>query len=259
MTKDSVYNKISFKEITSAQHPTVLHLAKLQKSKPYRYEQKSVVLEGKNAIFELAQKIKPTRILTSCKDDIPQSVCAGEYIFTTEQVIEKISTVMQPETVLAEFPMPSFHIFSQEKRVIALDGLQDPGNLGTIIRTALALGWEGVFLIDPCCDPFNDKALRASKGAAFTFPMQKGSWQELEQLCKEQHFTLCLADLEGERPEAFKKEEKLMLVFGNETHGVQQSHNSHAKVTIPMKMGAIESLNVAQAASILLYTLRGDE
>jgi RNA methyltransferase, TrmH family len=259
MTKDSPFPHIPFKEITSAQHPIVLHLVKLQKSKAYRYEQKSVVLEGKNAILELAHKIKPLRVLTSCKESFPPHLVAHEYLFVTPQIIEKISSVLQPETFLAEFPLPQFHTFSKEKRLVALDNVQDPGNLGTIIRTALALGWEGVFLIDSCCDPFNDKALRASKGAAFTLPLQKGSWKDLETLCKTNKLTLCLADLKGEKPEALKKEEKLVLVFGNESHGLQEGQGEYVKVTIPMKKGAIESLNVAQAASILLYTLRGDE
>jgi TrmH family RNA methyltransferase len=71
-------------------------------------------------------------------------------------------------------------------RVLVLDGVQDPGNLGTLLRTALALGWQAAVLLPGCCDPFNDKALRASRGAAFKLPLAQMSLQQWQQLVQEQ-------------------------------------------------------------------------
>ncbi len=68
------------------------------------------------------------------------------------------------------------------RRLLVLDGVQDPGNLGTLLRTALALGWQAVYLLEGCCDPFNDKAVRASRGASFRIPLTHGDWDGLQAL-----------------------------------------------------------------------------
>ena len=68
------------------------------------------------------------------------------------------------------------------ERLLALEGVQDPGNMGTLLRSAAAFGWDGVHLLAGCCDPFNDKALRASRGAAFKVPLSRGGWTQLQQV-----------------------------------------------------------------------------
>ena len=71
---------------------------------------------------------------------------------------------------------------AQAGRVLVLDGVQDPGNLGTLLRTACAFGWGAALLLPGCCDPWNDKALRASKGAAFRLPLWSATWPQLASL-----------------------------------------------------------------------------
>ena len=78
--------------------------------------------------------------------------------------------------------------------MLALDGVQDPGNLGTLLRTAVAFGWSAVALMPGCCDPFNDKAVRASKGACFQVPLLEVSWPELRALQASQGLSLLAAD-----------------------------------------------------------------
>lgn len=82
----------------------------------------------------------------------------------------------------------------QLQRLLALEGVQDPGNLGTLMRTAIAFGWDGVFLLPGCCDPFNDKAVRASRGGVFRLPMASGSWRQLEQAAGEHRLVLLAAE-----------------------------------------------------------------
>ena len=244
------------KEIVSLSHPLVQHLVKLKKSKEYRYQEKSLLLEGKNCIFDVTKKHKAKRILITQEVHLPTECQAEEVIVVSKAIIEKISAVKSPDDIVAELCMPKESTLSFQKNIVALDGIQDPGNLGTIIRTALALGWEGIFFIEPCCDPFNDKALRAAKGATFDCAFQHGSWKDFSELVAKNGYTILVADLQGELPEAFIKEEKKALILGNEAHGVKPPNElAYKKVTLLMNK-EVESLNVAIAGAILMYALK---
>ncbi|PKI61452.1 hypothetical protein CRG98_018135 [Punica granatum] len=127
---------------------------------------------------------------------------------------------------------PSLH------RILVLDGIQDPGNLGTLLRSAVAFNWGGVFLLPGCCDPFNDKALRASRGASFQLPIVSGYWTHLVSLKIEF----------GMRP--------LCLVLGSEGRGLSEKSESECElVSIPMT-GKFESLNVSVAGGIFMFVLQ---
>lgn len=238
--------------ISSLSHPLVKYFVDLKKDRATRIQHQSLLLEGKNAIIDLSKKQKAKRLLIDI-DRIPvEEIDADEIIFVTRDIIKKISSVENPDCVIAEFAMPKMGSLIQKNRIIACDQIQDPGNLGTIIRSSLALGWDGLFLIEPCCDPFNDKALRAAKGATFELPLQRGTWEDLSHF---EHQAL-VADVQGEKPEQFIHEKKILLIVGNEGQGVYPPENfPHKKVSIPMP-GPMESLNVAVASSILMYALR---
>jgi TrmH family RNA methyltransferase len=139
--------------------------------------------------------------------------------------------------------------------VIVLDGLSDPGNVGTIFRTALALGWDGVFVVEGSADPYNDKALRAARGAPLLLPWRMGSYHDLEAFVKKSKRHVVVADVEGKPLSTMKFSKPLALIVGHETRGPsQKARMLGSAVTIPMK-GTMESLNVASAASILLYQI----
>ncbi len=243
------------KEIFSLSHPVVQHLVKLKKSKEYRVQEKSLLLEGKNCIFDVTKKHKAKRIFITKEMHLPTECQAEEVIVVSKAIIEKISAVKTPDDIVAELFMPKEATLSSQNNIVALDGIQDPGNLGTIMRTALALGWEGIFLIEPCCDPFNDKALRAAKGATFDIAIQHGSWADFGTLVAKNGYTVLVADLQGSLPGAFIKEKKRALILGNEAHGVRAPNElAYQKVTLAMNK-EVESLNVAIAGAILMYTL----
>ncbi|GLI63703.1 hypothetical protein VaNZ11_006752, partial [Volvox africanus] len=92
-------------------------------------------------------------------------------------------------------------------RLLVLDGVQDPGNLGTLARSALAFGWGGLFLLHGCCDPFNEKAVRASRGALLRLPLAAGSLEELQDAAREAELLLLSADME-EREERMQEGEE---------------------------------------------------
>ena len=137
-----------------------------------------------------------------------------------------------------------------------LDRLQDPGNLGTLLRTALAFGWEGVAAIPGTVDFFNDKALRAAQGAAFFLPY---SWMEPEQIAdwaKKKKAEIWIADAKGKQFSGISFRPPLALVLGSEGRGPGAWFRDFGRLlSIPLQNN-VESLNVAAAGAILLYALR---
>lgn len=243
------------KEITSREHPLVKEFCKLQRDAAYRKSAARVILEGKNAIQDIARSRPILRLLVSKEALIPKGIKANEIILVPTGIIEKISTVESPEGIIAEFAMPQMVSLTKAKKIVALDGIQDPGNLGTILRSALAFGWEGIFLLPGTVDPFNSKSLRAAKGATFTLPLSSGTWQDLQQLSKESQLSIIVADLTGKEPEK-TAHKGLILVLGSEGQGVNVPNDiDFDRVTLPMSE-TMESLNVAVAGSILMYLLR---
>lgn len=240
--------------ITSLQHALVKHLVKLRLDHDYRYEQQMVVMEGIKPIQEITGPIKR---LIYTESYPPPQIKADEEWVVTETLMKKISGMTSSEGVMAEVPMPPFASLMGLRYILALDGINDPGNLGTLLRTALALGWEGIYLLPTSCDPYNEKAIRAARGAQFKCPLRIGTVEQLKDLIKDNHLKPFVADLEGQAPEQISHSaEGLLLVLGNEAHGASVAIKQIcSKVTIRMP-GEMESLNVAIAGGILMYVLR---
>jgi TrmH family RNA methyltransferase len=241
------------KEITSLQHPLVKHLVKIRQNHDYRIDHHSILIEGQKLISEAPVQFKS--ILTTQADLVPSHVKADEVFLTTPEIIEKISGLKSSEGILAEAVMPKNSDLTKKKLIVALDRINDPGNLGTILRSALAFGWEGVFLLEGCCDPYNDKALRASRGANFKLPVACGNWADLKKLIEENKMKSFVADTEGTECKSIQVSEPILLILGNEASGPSEEAKKISQaVTIPMA-GPMESLNVSVAAGILMYTL----
>jgi RNA methyltransferase, TrmH family len=239
--------------ITSLNHPLVKHLLKLRKESAERYLHQALILEGSKPIEEVSFLI--TRLLyTSAYASFAASI-SGEKWLVTESILQKISGMSSPEGVIAEIRMPSFVSLDKVQQVLALDGISDPGNLGTLLRTALALGWEAVYFLPGSCDPFNEKALRAGRGAHFKLALARGSAEELQQWAKREGVQALVADLKGKPPNLLPCAKRRLLIVGNEAHGASEAvHRFCQPIAIPMP-GKMESLNVAVAGGILLYLL----
>ncbi len=244
------------RELSSLQHPFVKHLVKLHKERNYRYQQCEVLVSGIRTILDLSATHSFKCILIE-KGYAPQfSFKTEETFIVNAQILKKVTGLETPEPIAAVIAMPEPSLPTQIQSLLVLNGISDPGNLGTLLRTALALGWEGAFLTPGTTDPYNDKALRAAKGATFDLPMQTGTWDELLTLIDQRGMTLYAADLGGtslpKNPPT-----PYALVLGNESHGIQSEILKKAHlVTIPMS-GKMESLNVASAGAILMHALRG--
>lgn len=244
------------KEITSLQNPMIKHFVKLRQNADYRHEHQTAVIEGPKLIQEICAK-QPAKVIIAYDESyLPPGVKVDELLIVSEEIMHKISGVQSSEGIVAEVALPQPGDLSHKKWVIAIDGINDPGNLGTILRTALALGWEGVFILPESCDPFNEKALRASRGAVFRLPTVQGTWRDLKEFITKNQFTPLAADLSGSDLGKLKTPEKTILILSNEAHGVSAEAKSVCQaVTIPMP-GSMESLNVSVAGGILMYILR---
>ncbi len=241
-------------EILSAQNPLVKYWTELKDSSHFRKAQSRVLLEGKNCIQDVCKKLKAKRLIVSDKTLITSSLLADEIIVVTDAIMKKISGTKSPEGMIAELDMPKSGPLLNPKKILVADHIQDPGNLGTLIRSALAFGWDGFFLLPGTSDPFNDKALRASKGAAFHLPLYYGNWQDLQEILKKHSLQLIVADISGDEPSNFTGM-PMALLLGNEAQGAQIPEGQACrKVSLCMPgSDSMESLNVAVAGSILLY------
>lgn len=174
-----------------------------------------------------------------------------QYIVTPE-IIEKLSSYKNPEPLIfiarsKEETIPEIH-----NKLLYLENIADPGNMGTIIRTALALNYDAIFLSDNCVDVYNEKVVAASKGAIFKMPIIKDNPFEMFKEFK--LIVSCLTDDAIEIKQC-QKVEKFILALGNEARGVSQELLNKADIRVKIPMKDIDSLNVAVAAGILMYHL----
>ncbi|MEP7292034.1 MAG: RNA methyltransferase [Chloroflexota bacterium] len=169
------------------------------------------------------------------------------------EVIHHISGTEHPSGLVGVFPMPTPSLPRSLKHVLILDALSDPGNMGTILRTAAAAGVELVLLAPGSVDPYNDKALRGGMGAHFRVPVITQSWDKIAVTCD--GLPVYLADMVGDVTyDAADWSGGWALIVGSEAHGVSEAAAAlaHQRISIPMA-AETESLNAASAAAIILF------
>jgi TrmH family RNA methyltransferase len=238
--------------ISSLQHPLVKRLVKLRDNKAFRTQENSVLIVGVTLVSDVASRM-PLKTLISV-DPLPFN--AQESYLAPPNVLEKIINISSHDLVAAEVELPKQSSLENLKTIIILDALADPGNVGTILRTAVALGWEGAFLTPKTADPFNDKALRASRGASLFLPLRQGSYEDLKKLVENGGMQVYIADIEGKKLTEVSFKKPLALVLGHETEGPSPETRALGQaVSIPMT-NQMESLNVAIAAAILMYQIQ---
>ena len=180
-------------------------------------------------------------------------LCAPSFLF------DYICQTKTPQGVVASARIPEpARIESIQGNVLALDGVQDPGNVGTLIRTAEAAGFAAVLLSLECADPFAPKTARATMGSLFRIPLSRGSLPEMLSILLQNRFMIISAEPRGDSIlKAIKlKREPFALIIGSEGSGVSQNISplSDLRVALPMR-GKVESLNAAVAGSILMYAM----
>lgn len=214
-------------------------------------------LDNPKIIFDaIKQGAKPILALTT-KDKINDLNC--ETYLTSQTVIDSLSDVKTPQgvVVMLEYTQPV--VTAPKNNFLVLDNLQDPGNVGTLIRSALAFGMECVFVVDGV-KPTNSKVIRSSAGAVFNIPVYYLTKSEFINLSETNHFTLLKTDMEGENIHKFIFSNPVGIVIGNEGKGVSKeiSKICSKTLTIPMEEG-IESLNAGVCGSIVMYHIHSQK
>ncbi|MRH42912.1 RNA methyltransferase [Aquibacillus halophilus] len=240
--------------ITSVQNSKVKEWNKLKKKKD-RERTNSFLVEGNHLVQEAYDSnwnIK--EIIIEEGTVLPSWLGNKDVTYVSDHVFKSITDTKTPQGIAAvvEMKEPS----QQElNRIVILDTVQDPGNLGTIIRTADAAGFDAIILGDGTVDLYNEKVIRSTQGSVFHLPIfQKNLHNEIPSL-KERAFQVWASTLEGAKAYTnLPIPDKVALIVGNEGSGIQPSIIDLAdeKVHIPI-YGQAESLNVSVATGILLY------
>lgn len=245
--------------ITSEKNELIKDIKKLS-NKKYRHEKGLFFVEGKNSVFEaLKSDFEIKHVLVSKDCDIQLDIDKDKVTFVDEGVFKKIADTVTPQMIMAVVKMPEYSVNDLIKKdglYIILDEVQDPGNLGTIIRSADAFDVDAVFTINNTVDVYNPKVLRSTMGSVFHVPVvNDASIDVLFDAIKESGLKVLSTDLKAEKYiYDYDISKNVALIFGNESRGVNKSLETYVdgSFIIPME-GKAESLNVSIAASICLY------
>lgn len=250
--------------ITSTSNPQIKQMVALLKKSKERKEQRAFVIEGRKMFEEIctdaSRVIKAYFSESYGREQYPDnSFPHVPYEIVADSVFEAMAETVTPQGVLAIVKMPEYsldEIISNAGTLVLLENLRDPGNLGTIIRTAEAAGVAGVILSKESVDIYNPKVIRSTMGAVYRVPfLYADDFIQLLDKLKRQQVRLLAAHLKGNK--TFDKADysgKVGILIGNEANGLSEETSEFAdeKVIIPMA-GNVESLNAAVAAALLMY------
>ena len=200
----------------------------------------------------IGQGLKPLLMLV-CDDSQFEIDCP---IYKAERFqIEQLADNITPQNVLCVLEYTQHIVEKPKNNFLVLDGLQDPGNVGTLIRTAKACGFDSVFLVDSV-KPTNPKLVRSTVGTLFTSKVYSMTKKEFIDFAKKEGLQLLVADMNGKNIFDFIANQNIGVVLGNEGQGVSQELRNICTETIkiPMKDG-VESLNVAVSGAIIMYQM----
>jgi RNA methyltransferase, TrmH family len=245
--------------IESLQNAKVKEWNKLKRKKD-RMKSKTFLIEGEHVIEEA---IKSN---WNVKEVIVQADYKSPLLETTEEpitvvskkVLEALSSTENPQGIMAEVHMNEPTYSPSFQRVLMLDAIQDPGNVGTMIRTADAFQFDAVIFGAGTVDLYNEKVVRATQGSIFHIPIFSGSIKEWAEKLKEDKFSVWATALQnGVDLSKVLPPDKVAVIFGNEGSGVQGEHLELCdhRIYIPIT-GLAESLNVSVASGIIIHYLR---
>lgn len=236
-------------DITSLDNQYVKRVASLHKKK-YRDEYKEFFIEGIKTIDEAIKYNKKIKSIFYCPEMIEYKLEIPAYRVTKE-VISKMADTLTPQGIIAVCEIPDEEL-EKKRRLIYLDRVQDPGNVGTIIRTADAFGFDGVLLSDGCADVYSPKVVRATMGSLFHIPIiQSVSVDYLSGLNNKIYSSALDTDNFLDNTNI---SEPFVLVIGNEGQGISDEIKNITDEFVKINMaGNAESLNASIAAGILMY------
>lgn len=253
--------------IQSKDNKTIKHIISLQQRK-YRQKFGEYTVEGIRAVTDIGKKdfLRSILIRESKRSELEPLVQKGFTVSSVyvvqDPIFDKIEHSVNGQGILgiAKKCVNDLHsLIVEDGLYVALDGIQDPGNLGTIIRTAVAAGAKGIFLLKGTVDPYNEKCVRSTMSALCNIPIfEDVTLSEFYDFIKDNTIKTYVTSLENAKPyHTILYPKRTMIILGNEGNGVSREiiEMCDQAITIPM-YGDIESLNVSIAAALCMYKVR---
>lgn len=251
--------------ISSKDNELIKHVKKL-KDKKHRDESNEYIIEGIKLIEEAVKENAKIKKIIICEDttrtyEIPThimyEIAKYECVYVTDKIFASITQVTNPQGIMAIIEKNEIDVqidYTQDI-IVALDDVQDPGNLGTILRTVDSIGLNQIIVSKGTADAYNSKVVRSTMGAIFRVKIIEV--ENLVQAIKEMrrhHFKLMVTSLQTENSIYDIQFNKKIIVIGNESNGVSKEIQEMAdeKAKIPM-LGRTESLNASVAAGVVMY------
>lgn len=245
--------------ITSTQNQRVKLTKTLQTKARARRGERKMVLEGHRLIGDaLSRNRRPLFAFFSDANEgsplLDKLRAAGtQLIPASDEVVKYVSDTENTSGLVGVFTIPMPELPTKPERLLVLDAVRDPGNMGTILRTAGAAGVDMVILSPGCVDPYNPKVLRSGMGAHFRVPIVEAQWHEIAVFCEDTQIFIATGDAEQNYTKV-DWTQRWTLVIGNEAHGVSDNALSLGGTSVAIPMAeSTESLNAAGAAAVILF------
>ena len=244
--------------LTSKNNPLVKETASL-KDKKGRQELGLFLVEGFKMSLECQKselEIERVFVAESYRGELP--ACTEAPVYVSDDVFRFLSDEKSPQGVLCRVRIPDTSLRAPQGKCLLLDGVADPGNVGTILRTANAAGYNEVYLTQECADPFSPKCVRASMSGVFFTKIYRGDRSEILSVFGD--IPVLVADMGGANVFNFVAPPSFALAIGNEANGVSEEVVARATHTVKIPMrDTQESLNAAISAGIIMYVLQRGE
>lgn len=243
--------------ITARKNPFIQQVRRLLSSRKERLQAGLFVADGVKLLGEAVRwygGLDTVILSDGLRLQVPEHV---RVVRVPEELMEYISPMQTPQGALFLCKLPSKKEFEPRKGMLILDGIQDPGNLGTILRTADALDVP-VVLLDGCADPYSHKVVRASMGAVLRTDVIQASWEQVQKGCKAAGIPIGVTAL-SDRARDLRQAalETMAVVIGSEGQGVRQEILDSADGELIISMNPrCESLNAAIAAAIVMWQMK---
>ena len=243
--------------ISSRKNPLLQQVKKLLTSRAERRKTGLFVGDGLKLLEEAVKygaDLQTVILTEGVEAKVPEGV---RVVRVPEDVMASVSPMEAPQGALFLAKMTAQQEFRPQKGMLILDGVQDPGNIGTILRTADAMDVP-VVLLDGCADPWSWKVVRSTMGAAFRAPVVQATWEEVLEKCREAGIPIGVTALSDRAVDIRSADlSEMALVIGSEGRGVRKEvlENADRELIIPMNPHC-ESLNAAIAAAIVMWEIR---
>ena len=235
--------------ITSLQNETIKEIVKL-KQKKSRDEKKMFLIEGFHLIEEARKNHSILQIITTLSDDFEE-----ETLHVSQNVMNKLAFTRSPQPIMAICRQNNHSLIVEDgQRYLLKYRVQDPGNVGTMMRTALAFGYDQMIMSEDCVDLYNDKVIRATQGALFQMNVCVMNLKDAIIFLKHQGvdvYGTCLRDASS--IETYQVKDKMAFVMGNEGQGVCDEILELCQHRLYIPIQTVESLNVGIASAITMY------